>query len=164
MTTMSPTARQKVAESFDLFDTNNDGTLTKNDFTQYADNLARAFNRDPQSPPARKFKRTCEQLWQKLQSSVGADKQSISKQEFMQYHERTQSQDPEIKQYADAVFELADADDNDQLTRDEFAQVQQARGEANAAFVDEVYARYDADGDGVLTKSEFVTYCRDFIH
>ncbi|MEU5695468.1 EF-hand domain-containing protein [Actinosynnema sp. NPDC020468] len=162
MTTISPTARQKIAESFDLFDTNHDGTLTKDDFTRYADNLARAFGRDPQSPPARNLKQTTEELWQKLQVSTGG-KQSVSREEFLQYHERTQSQEPEILQYADAIFELADADGNDRLSRDEFARVQQARGEKNPAFVDDAFATYDADGDGALTKSEFIEYIRDFI-
>jgi Ca2+-binding EF-hand superfamily protein len=153
-------ANNVVAESFERLDLNHDGFLEQEDLTRYTDELISQFGRSPDSQAAQKFMEVGQQAWQRLQSAIDANNdQRISKEEFIEFHSNMSP--GEFDSFADAIFELADSDDNNVLTKDEFRKLQQVRGENNPSYIEEVFSRYDEDNDGALTRAEYRRYLEE---
>jgi Ca2+-binding EF-hand superfamily protein len=166
VTAESSSHEQKIAGLFDLLDNDHDGVLTEEDSTKIFEEMVRQFGRDPDSPQARKCQRVRDQFWQSMLAAVDKDNDGrITRDEYIAYHNDLSLED--IKEgtilYADAIFELADSDDNNKISKEEFTRQQHAKGETSPDFVDDVFRRFDGDGDGVLTKAEFIEYVVDFM-
>jgi Ca2+-binding EF-hand superfamily protein len=155
-------AKKMIADSFDHLDLDHNGFLEEQDFVRYGEEVIRQFDCSPDSPKARKFIEGTRQTWRRMQSAVDEDNdQKISRDEFARHQENVSPE--ELDAFADSIFELADDDDNGELTKEEFAKLQRVRGENSADHVEKVFNQYDQDKDGVLTRSEYRKYLQDHL-
>jgi Ca2+-binding EF-hand superfamily protein len=163
MTTASDSPAQIIAKYFDWADVSHDGVLTDEDGMKTMEELFRRFGCDPDSPEASRIRQAREQLWQSMLAAVDKDNDGkITRDEYITYYTALplEEHNQSIELYAETVFELADSDDNEQLTKEEFTLSHQ---HISGQTVDDIFTRYDRDGDGVLSKAEYLECMRNFM-
>jgi Ca2+-binding EF-hand superfamily protein len=150
-----------IAKMFSQLDANGDGFLQEDDFVRYGEKLTGQFGYRPDSGKARSFIDKSRNRWKQMQAAMDTDgDQRISRDEFIKYHNDKMPRE-QFDAFADAIFELADANDNDKLNKAEFVKLQKVRGGSDVVDADEVLRRYDKGGAGGLTKAEYRRYLED---
>ncbi|MEV6231919.1 EF-hand domain-containing protein [Saccharopolyspora shandongensis] len=158
--TAIPSIEKMIEKSFGNLDSDHDGYLDEADLKRYSDELINKFGRSPDEAAAGNFRAAVQGMWRHMQGAMDKNQgQRISKQEFTEYQLNQAS--TEVDTFAEAIFDLANADDNNHLSREEFRNVLAVEGQKDPKFVDEVFERYDSDNDGSLTKSEYRKYVQE---
>lgn len=157
----SPTARS----GFDLLDVTADGYLAADDYEVFGLRLVQAFGEAPGSPRALAVRAGYRALWHSMAAMADTDRDHrISPEEFhtwIENHWDNETFDREIAPLAQSVIDLADADGNGVLDRDELTRLLLGcdRSPAEAAAI---FTRLDLDGSGAIDTAELITAIREF--
>lgn len=120
---------RKLARRFRTYDSDGDGFIEREDFTQAGERTTKAFGLAADDPKAVRFHTTLIGLWEQLSSVTELDRNGrISVDEY-------------IKAFANGLLETPETFD-----------------EGYVPFLDALMAIADEDGDGKLTLEEHVTW------
>ena len=126
---------RKLARRFRTYDSDGDGFIEREDFTQAGERTTRAFGLACDDPKAVRFHRVLHGLWEQLSSVTGLDRDGrISVDEYK-------------KAFANGLLETPESFD-----------------EGYVPFLDALMAIADEDGDGKLTLEEHVTWTGALLH
>jgi Ca2+-binding EF-hand superfamily protein len=156
--------QRKLTKDFNSIDFDRDGMVSKDDMQRFAENVCQEFNQSSDSEKCRMFQQGCMQWWEKLESALDKDNnQQISLEEYVSgYTNASEAQIQAILDpYVDGLYALIDSDDDQRITKDEFARLERAAGVPEAE-IDGVFGRLDVDKTGYLSKGEFSTYIQQF--
>ncbi|MGV9415634.1 lipase family protein [Nocardia sp. NPDC003693] len=154
-----------VRSGFNLLDITGDGYLTADDYEAFGLRLVQAYGEAPGSRRAAAVRAGYRALWHSMRGRADTNQDGrISPDEFrawLENHSDDDDFDREIAPLAQAVIDLADADRNGVLDRDELIGLligcEQTPAEAAALF-----DRLDIDGSGTITTAELITAIRRF--
>ncbi|WP_051179004.1 lipase family protein [Nocardia concava] len=150
---------------FGLLDITGDGYLTVDDFDAFALRLAQAYGEPPGSSRALAVRAGYRALWQSLAERADANRDGrITETEFrdwLETHRDNDAFDRDIAPLAQAVIELADADRNGVLDREELVRLL-VGCEQTPAEASEIFDRLDLDDSDTITTDELITAIREF--
>lgn len=159
------TAPQTPRHGFSLMDITGDGYLTVDDFDAFALRLAQAYGEPPGSPRALAVRAGYRALWRSMAERADANRDGrITEAEFrawLDMHWDNDAFDADIAPLAHAVLELADADGNGVLDREELVRLL-VGCEYTPLEAAVIFDRLDLDDSGTITTDELVTAIREF--
>jgi acetyl esterase/lipase len=151
---------------FTLFDADNDGYLTRDDYEAFALRLVQSFGEPPGSPGALAVRDGYRALWRAVSARSDTDADGrVGQAEFLRWlgspdHGDTRF-DQEIRPLAEAVTALADNDRDGVLDAAEFARLLRACDLPDDG-VAAVFAALDRGRDGSVSAAEILANLRDF--
>ncbi|MFG2288402.1 EF-hand domain-containing protein [Streptomyces sp. NPDC048595] len=156
--------RTEYEHRFSLYDTDGDGYLTAQDFTERARRMADAAGEPPESPKAQAVHAGMRNIFEQLAAltNVGAEGRLDQEQFISAFVRASESGDigrvvwPSIA----ATVALADTDDDGVVNRAEFTALQRATGFSDAQ-AEQAFAALDRDGDGQLKVAEYQAAMRE---
>jgi Ca2+-binding EF-hand superfamily protein len=157
------TAKMKV--SFGAFDTDGDGYITAADLDAHKARTAAALNTSTDSAAYAAFddgyKVWSDQMFAVLDKDGDAQ---VSVDEFVDFYSEasTEAIAEMVERYASGVLAMADADDDDQLTHEEYIRWAMAANGASEADAEAGFSAMDANGNGYVTKDELVRSMVEF--
>ncbi|WP_169813118.1 lipase family protein [Nocardia jejuensis] len=153
------------AGGFGLLDITGDGYLTADDYEAFGLRLVQAYGEAPGSAKAAAVRAGYRALWRSMSLRADANGDGrITASEFrswLESHRDNAEFDRSIAPLARSVIDLADADGNGELSREELIRL--LRGcehSLNEATI--VFDRLDTDNSGAVTTSELITAIRGF--
>jgi Ca2+-binding EF-hand superfamily protein len=159
---------RKLTKRFKCWDTNNSGTITRQDFRNAADRMVHEFGTAPNRPDAQALSERCMQVWHALSdiADLNADG-SITEEEFKKAFTSLILDEPDNfdKAYTpliDALFAIADTDGDGQVSKAEYVRYYNAFLNVPEGDSSEAFRKLDQDGSGKLSRSELIESVRDF--
>ena len=153
--------KDKSRNIFDLYDTDGDGVITWEDFSQRANRIVSQFG---QAAPkkAQAVKEQYAHLWEELAAEADTDQDGqVTKEEFAAV---LAAADPDAAAAATgdlAEFSLADTDDDGYLNLQETTRLLQGYG-ISASQADQLAAAVDKDGDGRISHQDYQSTLHEF--
>ena len=147
--TQSPDWIKKMKMRFHLLDADKNGILDNNDIALVAKRVAAYRNEGPDAE--RNYVESIESIFMKL-----SEKQGLNEEEFVESARKFVSQpDAEIrvKEFADKIFEIVDANKDGVISKDEYTQFYRAVN-ASQEMIDRAFNAADTNGDGFINRSE----------
>ncbi|MFC7302612.1 EF-hand domain-containing protein [Streptomyces monticola] len=159
---------RKLSRRFKTYDTDGDGSIDRTDFETAVDRLGEAFGHKPDSAPLSRLRELALGLWAHLARVADTNQDGrISETEYKAAFaagllETPESFDAGYVPFLDALMDIADADGDGKLTREE--QVRWTGALMNLPEPDarEVFGRLDKDMDGLLDREELLEAIREF--
>ncbi|MBX9399396.1 EF-hand domain-containing protein [Streptomyces sp. TRM72054] len=149
----------KMSARFDALDHDGDGTISQSDFDQAARTLITAFDQTPASPKGKALIDGAQHYWTRLAELADADQDGrITQPEFVaaatrHLRDNQQEYTRMVRPWVTAVLAVADVDDSQEVSADEWERMLAAMGMAPEA----AHARasdIDTDNDGVISLDE----------
>ncbi|MFC5184516.1 EF-hand domain-containing protein [Actinomadura harenae] len=157
----------KLAERFETFDRNNDGTISRQDLEFMADGILRALAQNPGSKKGRALREGARQYYEGLARSAGTSPDGpIDRAEFLaaaesSLHSGMRGFDDSLRPWAEAVIAVADLDDDGRVSVDDWTQVLTAMG-ADQRHAMASARGLDTDRDGHISTQELLAEARRF--
>jgi Ca2+-binding EF-hand superfamily protein len=143
---------------FQIYDTNHDGTISRQDFDLMAQRVLKAFNHSPTSPVGQRLGRRYTEAWEMVADADADRDGKITKDQFRNamaaYAAKEHLFEDVSRGITAAEFDAADLDEDGVLDRTEFATLVQAFG-YESPDVDSAFAHIDQDNDGRITREEY---------
>ena len=166
MTTV--TAKNRIMQRFNKWDANGDGVLQRSDMEQEAEEIVRAFGKDPSAPEAEAVKLANVGLFDLLagQSGVAPDGQLTAEQfratcENLIFEQGEAAFNRALTPLVQGIIRLCDRNDDGRINRSEFRSWLSVFGHS-AADADETFELIDKDGNDELTTDELLGAIRDY--
>ncbi|MGW0905082.1 EF-hand domain-containing protein [Streptomyces sp. NPDC002853] len=159
---------RKLSRRFATYDDDGDGFIERADFERSVARLGEAFGHGPDSRPVARLRELSLGLWEHLARVADVDKDSrISEAEYKSAFlagllETPDSFDEGYVPFLDAIMDIADADGDGKLTRDEQVRWSGALMNLPEADAREVFGRLDYDTDGAVERDELLAAIREF--
>ncbi|MCY9785636.1 EF-hand domain-containing protein [Nocardiopsis sp. EMB25] len=164
-TVPSAAIAERFGTLFDTLDSDNDATLTWDDYQRLVDRYAKGYSLDADDTRARAIHAAYHGLWDELVRRSESADGSLDREAFVgamrAVSEDTSRSNP-TEALADAVFDLLDDDDNGSISEAEYVEYAEILG----ATVDTAWERFkalDTDGDGSISREEFIQSGREFL-
>ncbi|MCX5199826.1 EF-hand domain-containing protein [Streptomyces sp. NBC_00249] len=152
----------KLERNFDAMDANQDGYLDWSDYQKLADRYIKAYKLSKDDRRARALHAYFQTYWLELMRHAGAQQDRLSKGEFVTAN-RLASVDTSRLNLADGaghvLFDVIDADEDNQISKDEFARLLKDVWQIDAPM--DTFYQLDTDGDGAISRMEFVRAIRE---
>ncbi|GIH03372.1 calcium sensor EFh [Rhizocola hellebori] len=160
---VSAVAAEKHGQTFDLFDIDDDGYLTRADFEAIATRLTQAADKTHDQSLYDAYLH----FWNSLAGEVGIDPEGrMTRQEFIEGLDRLMKTstgfDEVIAQMPYAVLALYDRDGDGRVSREEFLAMQTAAGVSRDKAEIALLA-LDRDADGVIGVEDLLAAVREFM-
>ncbi|MEU6038441.1 EF-hand domain-containing protein [Actinomadura sp. NPDC047616] len=153
--------REKYEEVFGYYDTDNDGEIVQSDIDALIASWTHEFGVTPGSDGWRRLVDLGNRLWSSIEGhDVDGDKK-VSKEEFTAAHAQPGFVDEIAIPLAMAAFDLADTDNDGQISIQEWLASQKTHGLGPKEAVD-AFQSWDTDGDGYLSRDEYRRYTESF--
>lgn len=155
----------KMTGSFHAFDTNGNGYITADDLEANKANVAAALNTSTDSAAYATFedgyKVWADQMFANLDKDGDAH---ISLDEFLDFFSEasTEAITEMSEHYCAAVCAMADADDDDRLSHEEYVRWVMRSNGASEADAEAAFSAIDADGNGYVIKEDLVRAMVEF--
>lgn len=166
MTTV--TVKNRIMHRFSKWDANDDGFLDRSDMEQEAEEIVRAFGKDPSSPEAQAIKRANAGLFDLLAglAGVAADgrlnaEQFRSSCEKLIFEQGEAAFNRALTPLVQGIIRLCDRNDDGMINRSEFRSWLSVFGHS-ADDADETFEQIDKDGNDELTTDELLGAIRDY--
>lgn len=159
---------RKLSRRFATYDTDGDGFIGRADFETSVARLGEAFGHGADSKPLARLRELSLGLWEHLARVADADKDGrISEAEYKSAFaagllETPESFEDEYVPFLDAIMDIADADGDGKLTREEQVRWTGALMNLPEADAREVFGRLDYDADGAVERDELLEAIREF--
>lgn len=152
---MSDFAKRRI---FAMLDVDGDGTVSKGEYLARVDRVASAVGRTVDDPAVAAARLAHEAVWQDM------DADADGHVTFEQYRDWAGPETFErtCRSVLGSMFDLADADADGRLNRNEFRCLRTAMGNAEDG-VDEAFDNLDADGDGLVERDDYLEAIRGFV-
>ncbi|WP_405852214.1 EF-hand domain-containing protein [Streptomyces sp. NBC_00090] len=152
----------KLERTFDTMDANNDGYLDWSDYQHLAERYIQAYKLSKDDRRARALHAYFQTYWLELLRHAGVQQDRLSKDEFITAN-RLASVDTSRLNLADGaghvVFDVIDADEDNEISKDEFARFLKDVWKTDAPM--DTFTQLDTDGDGAISRMEFVRAVRE---
>lgn len=172
MSSLTEFQRKKIINLFEnLYDTNRDGTIEKEDFDQALKKIASLHNWTPSDPAFQKSQARVDKIWEGLQATAdtGEKDGKISKEEWTQMWEECIKDIVQGKtfpvwqqEYMEFMFFANDTSDDGYIDRDEYTTIYKLFGFSS----DEVNTCFDKISEGLpenkLSKEDFEALWREY--
>jgi Ca2+-binding EF-hand superfamily protein len=155
----------KLTGAFGAFDTNGNGYITAADLEAHKARTAAALNTSTDSAAYAAFdegyKVWSDQMFADLDKDGDAQ---ISVDEFVDFYSEASAEaiTEMSERYGSGVLAMADADDDDQLSHEEYVRWAMAANGASEADAEAGFSALDANGNGYVTKDELVRSMVEF--
>ncbi|MGW7084486.1 EF-hand domain-containing protein [Streptomyces sp. NPDC054871] len=159
---------RKLSRRFSTYDTDGDGFIERADFETSVARLGEAFGHGAGSGPVARLRELSIGLWEHLARVADADKDGrISEAEYKAAFaagllETPKSFDEGYIPFLDAIMDIADADGDGKLTREEQVRWTGALMNLPEADAREVFGRLDRNADGAIGRDEILDAIREF--
>ncbi|MEV8316497.1 EF-hand domain-containing protein [Streptomyces sp. NPDC059900] len=159
---------RKLSRRFATYDDDGDGFIERTDFERSVARLGEEFGHGPDSKPVARLLELSLGLWEHLALVADVDRDSrISEAEYKSAFaagllETPESFDEGYVPFLDAIMDIADADGDGKLTRDEQVRWSGALMNLPEADAREVFGRLDTDADGAVGREEILRSIREF--
>lgn len=150
---------------FDALDTNHDNTLEWEDYHRLVNAFTHAYQLGSDDPRAVSLKVCYEMFWMELLRHANSDGYRVAKQEFVQALQATAvdtSRFNMVEGLPHALFDIADADGGNTLSKDEFLRFTKAIGGTEQRAL-QAFTQLDKDGDGVISRQDVIDSFREFM-
>ncbi|GII82187.1 calcium-binding protein [Sphaerisporangium siamense] len=156
-----------LAAVFAALDADGDGHLGVHDFKTLADRMCARLAPDPASARHRAVQAACAGWWEQIRESADADGDGrVSEAEYVAAADAHTGSGPGhlrvVLALCDVLFDIADADEDGSITREEFAGFYTA-SRLDPRLGESGFDGLDADGDGKITKEEFTSGIRTLL-
>ncbi|MEU7381253.1 MULTISPECIES: EF-hand domain-containing protein [unclassified Streptomyces] len=159
----------RIKTRFDSWDVNGDGRIDRADFDAESKRILRAFGEAPGSPRSRVLSEAYLGMWNFFAGKAGIDKEN-GRLTAEQFHDIVKEHVLEnggtdfgkaVKPTVQAMIELADVDDDDQISPTEFKTWLDAMGVENIDPAD-AFRQMQTNGDDQLSADELVQAVRAY--
>lgn len=156
---------RKLKQLFNAMDTNTDGYVEWADYQRLVDRYLTAFKIDKDQRKGQTLQVTYQMYWLELLRHADRS-QRLSKDEYIAAN-RAASVDTSrfnmVEGVPHAIVDIMDIDDDNEITREEFAQFLKA-WEITAPNAMDTFTALDTDGDGRISRQQYVQSVREFLH
>lgn len=159
----NPQIAARFSDLFDVLDTDDDKTVTWNDYQRLVDRYVSGYGLEASAPRAQAIQTAYESLWQKLAGQ--AKEESLDREQFVAaMHAAAEDRSPSnaAEAVAEAVFDLLDADGDGRISEQEFLVYANTLGTQEQG-AKKRFAHVDTDGDGDISREEFVLSARQYL-
>jgi Ca2+-binding EF-hand superfamily protein len=168
LTTTAPdTLHQRIERIFDSLDGNHDGYVDWSDHQNLVDRYLSAYPIRRDDRRARALQSIHQMLWLELLRHAGAGEDRLLKKEFVAAS-RLATVDTSrlnaVEGLAHAIFDVADANGDNEITKDEFASLMREVWKVTASETSDAFALVDTDDDGTISRQEFLLATREYFH
>ncbi|MFF7367317.1 EF-hand domain-containing protein [Streptomyces tricolor] len=154
----------KLERTFDQMDANKDGYLDWTDYQKLADRYIQGYGLSRDDRRARALQTFCQIYWLELLRHAGADGDRLSKEQFVLANRLAVIDTSRLNVTeggGHAIFDIIDADGDNEISRDEFARLtRDVWGDHSPGTMD-LFNRLDTDGDGTISRHEFIRAVRE---
>lgn len=156
---------RKWTRLFNVYDTNGNGTIERDDLEQNFNNVAAAGNVTPGTPEYEAMHARFVENWEKMQKETDLNKDGKTElKEWLEYIDR-QLQKPSNYQVILAMvgrmFDLFDLNGNGVISMEEYKTFYRC-WRMPEELAEEVFPKLDLNGDGVISKDEFLELVGQF--
>jgi len=164
--TLDPTLEQKATHRFDMWDSNNDGILTEDEFLRVGQGVLDADGTSEDTPKGKAVMEGIREFWARHLEGMDLDQDgTISRDEYRVAVERNirgnEGVEAVVVPFWEAILDLADEDGSRALQSEEFVKVLAAFG-VSRQDAELTFANIDADGNGSITPDEWLEALRQF--
>ncbi|MFB9907743.1 EF-hand domain-containing protein [Allokutzneria oryzae] len=168
MTTTGPdTINARYARTFDALDANKDGHLEWPDYQTLIDRYLAAYGLDKNDRRSRALHACYQMQWMELLRHAGVKGDRLTKDEFVAAT-RQASLDTSrlnvVEGGSHAIFDVVDADEDNEITGDEFARLLADVWKVTSLEAMETFDQLDSDGDGCISRQEFIRAVREYYY
>jgi hypothetical protein len=157
----------KIGYEFDALDTDGDGIVVWDDYQDVVDRHAAVFGLSHDDRRIRAVRATYGLLWQEFLRHTGmAADQGLTRDQYIRACRATSLDTSRIKMMEaapHAVFDALDADNDNKVSRDDFARYLRDVRRITAPGAMDTFSALDADGDGHISRNEFIRSVREFL-
>ncbi|MEV0644222.1 EF-hand domain-containing protein [Phytomonospora sp. NPDC050363] len=159
---------RKLARRFETYDSDGDGYIDRTDFALAGNAMGAAFGHAADSPARGRLLELLFDLWDYLATVTDADTDGqISLAEYRTAFgagllETPETFDAGYVPFLDAVMDIADADGDGRLVRDEHIRWTGTLMGLPEPVAGKVFDRLDTDGDGFVSREEILEAIRAF--
>lgn len=161
-------AKNRIKHRFDKWDANGDGFLERTDMEQEAEEITRAFDKDPSSPEGQAIKAANAGLFDLLAGQAGVsangrltEEQFRSTAENLIFEQGEAAFNRALTPLVEGIIRLCDKNADGKINRAEFRSWLSVFGHS-AADADDTFAQIDKDGNDELTTDELLGALRDY--
>lgn len=163
--TLTDLQKRKLTRFFTVFDQDNDGLITRQDYILLAENVSRVKGFPPESPLSVRVKECLLQVWSNLEILADKDHDGhVTMEEFLDYRDKLHQDQVKFDDLVSAglmLFDVMDGDHDGRLNVNEFADFY-SFFQLDADLATQMFDRMDSDTTGYLTREQIRTYSRQF--
>jgi len=158
--------KKKLTRYFRVYDVDDNGTISLQDFERVAENVRALHGVDPLSPAHTGLRAGFMLRWNALATSADQDKDGrVDLDEWLSYWDGVLGDEAryeaEIATVTERLFEVFDTDEDGVLGADEFCNFYGVYG-LKSALARQVFMDLDEDGDGRVTREELMAMAHQF--
>lgn len=155
----------KLEQLFNTTDTNKDGYVEWADYQRIVDRYLTEFKIDKSEHKGQALQVTYQMYWLELLRHANRS-QRLSRDEYIAAN-RAASVDTSrfnmVEGIPHAVVDIMDTDDDNEISKEDFAQFLKA-AEITSPNAMDTFTALDTDGDGRISRQEYVGSVREFFH
>lgn len=156
---LSELRRRKQLNLFNVYDTNRDGRIDKEDVLDFARRLREIRSWSEGSAEDVELTGMFSEYWDYLARYDESGDGTVTADEWMVMYE--QFPKDEVRDWGSMLYSVLDADGDESITVEEYKQFFDAAG-IGSDFADAVFPTLDDDGDGTVSRAEFIGHILDF--
>ncbi|MGC3004362.1 EF-hand domain-containing protein [Streptomyces sp. G35A] len=154
----------KLERTFDEMDANKDGYLDWTDYQKLADRYIQGYGLSRDDRRARALQTFCQIYWLELLRHAGVDGDRLTKEQFVLANRLAVIDTSRLNVTeggGHAIFDIVDADGDNEISKDEFARLMRDVWKDNSPEVMDLFLKLDTDGDGAISRHEFIRAVRE---
>lgn len=143
---------------FSMLDADGDGVISQAEYFARVDRVAAAMQRAAQDPLVVAARAAHEEVWWRMDANRDLRVTFAEYSAWAGHDTFEESCRPALR----SLFDIADADADGHLNRDEFTRLRAAMGNAELD-IDAAFDALDTDGDGSIDREAYLVGIRDFL-
>ncbi|MFD5825444.1 EF-hand domain-containing protein [Lentzea sp. NPDC060358] len=154
----------KLERAFDSLDSDHDGFLDWTDYEALGNRYVQAYQLDRTDRRTRALLSFCQISWLELLRHAGVDSDRLSKDQFVTATRLATIDTSRLNLTeggAHAIFDVIDADGDNEIGNDEFARFLRDVWRSDAPEALDSFHQLDTDGDGAISRHEFIRAVRE---
>jgi Ca2+-binding EF-hand superfamily protein len=158
---------QRIEQIFDALDNNHDGYVDRSDYQNLVDRYVSACQIGRDDRRVRALQSIHQMLWLELLRHAGAGEDRLLKREFVAATRLATIDTSRINMVeglGHAIFDVADANGDNEITKDEFAGLLRKVWKVSAPEASFAFTRVDTDDDGTISRQELLRAAREYFH
>ncbi|MFD3762279.1 EF-hand domain-containing protein [Streptomyces sp. NPDC058622] len=154
----------KLERTFDQMDANKDGYLDWSDYQKLADRYIQGYGLSKDDRRTRALQTFCQNYWLELLRHAGVNGDRLTKDQFVPANRLAVIDSSRLnvtETGGHAIFDVIDADGDNEISKDEFARLMRKIWKDNSSETMDLFTKLDSDGDGAISRHEFIRVVRE---